>query len=134
MVPAHDFGAAAAEAGRIEAELAAARKAATPPPEIGGGFDMQALTDNVAALDDRLSQTSAAAPPPPALESLPPPPPPPAVSRGPTTITVTVGDVIIQPPAGADPADVAAEVRREMEAIMREASIEAGLAEHDGVF
>ena len=62
------------------------------------------------------------------------PPPPPAVSRGPTTITVTVGDVVIQAPAGADPADVAAEVRREMEAIMREASIEAGLAEHDGTF
>ena len=95
---------------------------------------MQALTDNVAALEDRLSQTSAAAPPPPALESLPPPPPPPAVSRGPTTITVTVGDVIIQAPAGADPADIAAEVRREMAAIMRESAIEAGLAEHDGAY
>ena len=126
--------AAPAEAARIEAELAAARKAATTPPELEGSFDVQALTDNVAALDDRFSRTPAAAPPPPALESLPPPPPPPAASRGPTTITVTVGDVVIQAPAGADPADVASEVRREMEAIMREASVEAGLAEHDGAF
>ena len=62
------------------------------------------------------------------------PPLPPAASRGPTTITVTVGDVVIQAPDGADPADVAAAVRREMAAIMREGAVEAGLAEADAAF
>ena len=74
-------------------------------------------------------------PPPPAFTAdLPSPPSAPSVSRGPTTITVTVGDVVIQAPAGADTADVAAEVRREMAAIMREGAVEAGLAEFDDPF
>lgn len=79
----------------------------------------------------------AVAAPAPGLPPQPPPaftadlPSPPAVSRGPTTITVTVGDIVIRVPDGATPHDVAAEVRREMATIMREGAIEAGLTEFD---
>ena len=65
---------------------------------------------------------------------LPPLPSVPAAPRGPTTITVTVGDIVIEAPAGADPEAIAALVRREMAAIMREGAIEAGLAEADDAY
>ena len=61
-------------------------------------------------------------------------PPLPSAPRGPTTITITVGDVVVQTPAGADPAAIAEIVRREMAVIMREAAAEAGLAEADDAF
>ena len=126
---------AASAAAEIEARLASAREAATTPPEGGAGLNMQALIGDVADLDKRFSAAAAAdLPPPPAFTADLPSPPPPSVSRGPTTITVTVGDIVIQAPAGADTADVAAEVRREMAAIMREGAVEAGLAEFDDPF
>ena len=67
--------------------------------------------------------------PPPAVVAAPPAP-----ARGPTTITVTVGDIVIEAPAGADPEAIAALVRREMAAIMREGAIEAGLTEADDAY
>ena len=82
---------------------------------------------NSAGLDDSL-KTGA---PPPFGADLPPLP---TVSRGPTTITVTVGDVIVQAPEGADPAAIAEMVRREMAVIMRDSVIEAGLTETDNAF
>ena len=63
-----------------------------------------------------------------------PPLPSAPTARGPTTITVTVGDIVIEVPAGADPEAIAALVRREMAAIMREGAIEAGLAEADDAY
>ena len=65
---------------------------------------------------------------------LPPLPSSPAAPRGPTTITVTVGDIVIEAPAGADPEAIAALVRREMAVIMREATAEAGLTEADDAY
>ena len=79
--------------------------------------------------------------PPPSAPAAPAPsvfgadlPPLPSAPRGPTTVTVTVGDVVIEAPAGADPAAIAEAVRREMAVIMREAAIEAGLAEADDAY
>ena len=78
---------------------------------------------------------------PPPLPPRPAPALPPAVSsnsaapaaaaRSPATVTVHVGDIVIHPPPGADAAEIAAIVHRELAAALRRGAVEAGLSESD---
>ena len=75
--------------------------------------------------------TPVAVPQPVATPAIATPNPVGQPSSGSTTVTVHVGDIVIHPPPGADAAEIARIVHRELAAALRRGAVEAGLSESD---
>ena len=58
---------------------------------------------------------------------------PSALPGRPVTVNVTVGDIVIHAPAGADTTEIAREIERQLADVMRRAADQARLAETDGL-
>ena len=115
-LPAPDFAAQQAEAAQIAASFEAAPAHAAP----GDGFDIAALRAEVGRFTAALEADAGAAPVAGVAEL-----------RAPSQTTLVFRQTFTFHGVGPDVAD---EVTRQMERVMRRASVEAGLAESDDAF
>ena len=131
--PAPDFTAERAEAAQIGASFEAARRAAATPAPSGDGFDLAALRADVGRLTAAL-ETDAASVPDAPVATTPAGDAPAALApsvAAPREVSLVFHQTFSFQGVGPDVAD---EVTRQMEVVMRRASVEAGLAESDDAF
>ena len=131
--PAPDFAAGRAEATQIGASFEAARRAAATPTPSGDGFDLAALRADVGRLTAAL-ETDAASVPDAPVAATPTGDAPAALApsvAAPREVSLVFHQTFSFQGVGPDVAD---EVTRQMEVVMRRASVEAGLAESDDAF
>ena len=128
--PSLDFVGLQSEAAAVGASLEAARQSAAPPPSSAGGFDFAALRADVGRLTADLDTDAAAAPAAPVAAA-------PAVDSPAAPIQSVAAapvSLVFHQTFNFEGADVSDDVAREMERVMRRASVEAGLAESDDAF
>ena len=126
--PARDFAGLQSAAAEVGASLQAARTAASEPPAAGGGndFSIDALRADVGALVESLEVPASVISEPGALPAAPA-----AQLLAPRDVSLVFHQTFQFQGMGPD---VAEEVTRQMELVMRRASVEAGLAESDDAF
>ena len=120
-----EVGNAVANAPNVGDAVEAARRE-SPRKARRAGAATAAVVGAAAAVAEPPLPPQPGSPPPPAVSAAPL-----ASSRAATTVTVHVGDIVIHPPPGADAAEIAAIVHRELAAALRRGAVEAGLSEGD---